>query len=197
VEVSLPIQPPGATDDLLRRSSSYNARARSSRWRSEYASHGDDDAQLPAERGIGYGRHLEARESANIYVVSEALTRAAILERQVSHPCVAFDASVTIPTEWWAGYPSNLLRPVLFFDGLNIVNPFNQYWYQSAAVRVAELSIDFPEHRAKFGRNTAAELSAVKWKWMKPSLTAKRARHAAPSDVNDPPFSTLAEGRDL
>lgn len=103
--------------------------------------------------GVAFGRHAELRDRENIFVVSEALTLAAQVERQVSHPCVAFHESVQIPLQWWAsdrpGVP-NLLRPVLYFDNKRIVNPFNPVWYQSAAVRAGQLAIKYPAYHEKY-----------------------------------------------
>lgn len=103
--------------------------------------------------GVAFGRHIELRDRENIFVVSEALTLAAQIERQVTHPCVAFHESVRIPEQWWVPYRPdvpNLLRPVLYFDNKRIVNPFNQFWYQSAAVRAGQLATKYPEHQRKY-----------------------------------------------
>ena len=43
-----------------------------------------------------------------------------------------------------------LSTPVLHFGGMNIVNPFNRFWFQSAYTRVAQLLEVFPRHSDKY-----------------------------------------------
>lgn len=100
--------------------------------------------------GVAFGKHVEVRDGHNIYVLSEALTHAAQLEKIVRHPCVAIHKSVEIPLDCWHPGLPNLHRPVLFFDGITLVNPFNIMWYTSAATRVAQLAVKYPEYSEKY-----------------------------------------------
>lgn len=97
--------------------------------------------------GIGFGKHLEVHEARNVYVVSEALTRAVDVEKRVSVPCVGLHDSVDVPPDWWA-IPSSQ-RPVIHFEGLTLVNPFGAFWFRSAAGRVQVLMERHPEHHGK------------------------------------------------
>lgn len=105
--------------------------------------------------GIGYGRHVEAQDGANLYVVSEALVKAAIAEKTTRMPCVVIHEEIDIPSEWWL-FPGNpFLRSVLHTNGMNIVSPFNIAWGASAAQRVRNFQDkypkqDFPSHHEKF-----------------------------------------------
>ncbi len=98
--------------------------------------------------GVAFGRHIEAHNDGNLYLVSEALTKAVQVEKSVGHPCVAFHDSVRIPPEFWL-LPA-LLRSALYFDGHTIVNPFNIFWGSTASQRLAYLADLYPEHRDKF-----------------------------------------------
>lgn len=100
--------------------------------------------------GIAFGRHIEAHEGENTYVVSEALTKAVRIEKTIRHPCVAIDGDITIPPNWWTDPDRNLGRPVLHFDGITLVNPCNYAWGASAQMRVRSMATAFPQHRDKF-----------------------------------------------
>lgn len=101
--------------------------------------------------GIARGKHVELGSQAQLYVVSEALTHAATLEKEVKKPCIVLDPGI-VPR-----IPSPVLRTInpfqrliLFFDGLWIVNPFNIAWGVSAATRVTQLKERYPEHSDKY-----------------------------------------------
>ncbi len=98
--------------------------------------------------GIGFGKHVEAHEHRNMYVVSEALTRALDVEKHIGYPCVGLHDSVEVPSDWW-NIP-NIHRPVVHFEGLTFINPFGAFWYRSAAGRVQILKQRYPEHHVKF-----------------------------------------------
>lgn len=98
--------------------------------------------------GIGFGRHVEAHDLNNVYVVSEALTRAVHVEKDVSYPCVGLHDSVEVPSDWWS--IPNIYRPVVHFEGRTFVNPFGAFWYRSAVGRAQILRERHPEHHAKY-----------------------------------------------
>lgn len=100
--------------------------------------------------GIGYGKHIELSEGTNVYVVSEALTEAAKIEKTVRHPCVALSDRIEVPRSWWHPGARNLDRVLLYFDGLVIVNPLSLFWGQSAQMRAAQLAVAHPQHREKY-----------------------------------------------
>lgn len=100
--------------------------------------------------GIARGEHLEVRKGENLYVVSEALVKAAAIEKSIKHPCVALHHEVEVPDDWWLGYQRNLDRGLLYFGGLRIVNPCNIGWGQSAGMRVIHMLEEAPQHRDKF-----------------------------------------------
>lgn len=100
--------------------------------------------------GIAHGKHLEVHRGENLYVVSEALVKAAAVEKNIKHPCVALHHEVEVPEDWWHGYESNLERGLLYFGGIRLVNPCNVGWGQSAAMRVIQILDEAPQHRDKF-----------------------------------------------
>ena len=102
--------------------------------------------------GIAYGRYWEKRENGHLFVVSDALVRAVKLEKSVSHPAVAFSPEVELALNLWvARFQHGALdAPVLHFNGLSFVNPFNPYWFASAGMRASQLLARFPEHEKKY-----------------------------------------------
>ncbi|MHB1956516.1 MAG: hypothetical protein ACYCOU_22525 [Sulfobacillus sp.] len=100
--------------------------------------------------GIGYGQHVEVADQGNLYVVSQALVQAVELEKRIKKPCVAIHEEVTIPVEWWAAGVSNFLRPVLYYDDIRLVNPFNIMWGHSAMTRVEHLAVEYPDQSEKY-----------------------------------------------
>ena len=100
--------------------------------------------------GVGSGRHIEVSEGDNVYVVSEALTKAVQLEKGIVWPCVALCKDIMIPPHWWNLRLRNIQRGVLYFDDLIIVNPLNIYWGHAAQARVRQLADAYPKHRAEY-----------------------------------------------
>ena len=100
--------------------------------------------------GIGYGLHAEEESGANTFVVSQALSRAVEVEKRIRRPCVGLHASVDMPDIFWLNDADNYLRPLLFFDGIVLVNPFNIGWGVSARHRVAMMRDEYPEHSEKY-----------------------------------------------
>jgi hypothetical protein len=100
--------------------------------------------------GIATGLHVSSSGGQDIYVVSEPLTRAAALEKIVRDPCVAIHESVEIPDRWWPANLPNVHRPILWYEGRRIVNPFHRYWYRSGQIRAKELRALYLDHRSKY-----------------------------------------------
>lgn len=100
--------------------------------------------------GIAKGQHVEASKGRNLYVVSEALVKAAAIEKTIRFPCVALHPDIIVPDEWWVGHSRNIERGVLYFGGQTIVNPCNIAWGTSAATRVSQMLSDSPQHRDKY-----------------------------------------------
>jgi len=100
--------------------------------------------------GIGYGLHAEQESGTNTFVVSQALSRAVETEKQIRRPCVALHDSVSIPEFFWLNDADTFLRPLLFFDGIALVNPFSIMWGVSAGHRVEMMREQYPEHREKY-----------------------------------------------
>lgn len=102
--------------------------------------------------GIAYGRYWEHRENGNLFVVSDALVRAVKLESTISHPAIGFSPEVDLTLAPWISRFEQgvLVAPILHFQGLTFVNPFNPFWFQSARTRVRQLLQRFPRHEAKY-----------------------------------------------
>lgn len=102
--------------------------------------------------GIAYGKYWEDRSNGNLFVVSDALVRAVRLESTVKVPCVALSPEVEIPPRLWLSRFSDspLTAPLLHFEGLNLVSPFNIAWFRSAINRAQQLRARFPQHSDKY-----------------------------------------------
>ena len=102
--------------------------------------------------GIAYGKYWQRRENGNLFVVSDALVRAVKLESAIKIPGVAFSPEVEIPIGAWIPHFEEeiFLSPVLHFNGITVVNPFNNFWFASAKNRVARMLDRFPEHSKKY-----------------------------------------------
>ena len=102
--------------------------------------------------GIAHGRYWEQKEKGNLFVVSDALVRAVRIEKSVKVPAIAFSEELALGIEAWVPRFSHGIfnAPVLHFNGLSFVNPFNPYWFATARMRLATLLARFPEHRNKY-----------------------------------------------
>ena len=102
--------------------------------------------------GIAYGKYWEDRSNGNLFVVSDALVRAVRLESTVKVPGVVLSPEVDVPLSAWVTRfrDGPFSAPLLHFEGLNVVNPFNPYWFASARMRVSQLWEQFPQHSAKY-----------------------------------------------
>lgn len=101
---------------------------------------------------ITYGKYWEDKSNGNLFVVSDALVRAVHLESAIKHPCVVLSPEIDIPLHiWLARFEQGLFgMPLLHYDGLNVVNPFNRFWFMSARNRVEQMKSKWPEHSSKY-----------------------------------------------
>ena len=67
-------------------------------------------------------------------------------------PGVVLSPEIEIPLSAWVArfQDGPFSAPLLYFDGLNVINPFNPYWFASARMRVCQLRDEFPQHSAKY-----------------------------------------------
>lgn len=102
--------------------------------------------------GVAYGKYWEDRSNGNLFVVSDALVRAVRLESTIKVPGIVLSPEVEIPlSAWMARFRDGpFSAPLLHFDGLNVVNPFNPYWFASARMRVCQLLEESPQHAEKY-----------------------------------------------
>ena len=102
--------------------------------------------------GIAYGKHWEEREEGNLFVVSDAIVKAVALEKQIKVPAVAVSDDISLGIEVWAPrFQHGVFQaPLLHFKGLNIVNPFNPFWFKSATMRAKGLLKRHPNHKEKY-----------------------------------------------
>ena len=101
---------------------------------------------------VSIGRHSEKESDGRLRVVSQALVRAAQLEkdRDFRYPCVRIDPRITLDAAVWSRDVRNEVRTVLYFEGMHIVNPCNPGWRNSAIGRVRMLRERYPEHAEKY-----------------------------------------------
>ena len=102
--------------------------------------------------GVAYGKYWEEREDGNLFVVSDALVQAVALEKTVKVPAVVVASDIPLGIEAWVPrfLRSIFEAPLLHFQGLSIVNPFNQYWFASATMRAKQLLERHPDHKEKY-----------------------------------------------
>ncbi|MEN5399621.1 hypothetical protein ABE612_19015 [Achromobacter xylosoxidans] len=111
---------------------------------------------LVVRGGVSYGRFWSKAHAKGLMVVSEALVRAVQLESEIGHPAIVFDQTIDFPDAFWAPHlvdpQQNVTRSVIHFDGLNIVNPFNGYWFRTSRTRILGRLKEAtqPKHRAKY-----------------------------------------------
>jgi hypothetical protein len=101
---------------------------------------------LMVRGAITKGRYWERRQGNHMLVASDALVRAVKLERSVGVPAVVIADDIEIPDDFWLHrFAAGLFQtPILHFRDRNIVNPFNTFWFRSAAVRASQLM--WPAH---------------------------------------------------
>jgi len=101
---------------------------------------------------ITKGRYWEQRLGNHLLVASDAVVRAVKLERSIGVPAVFIADDVEISDELWLNrFHRGLFEtPLLHFRDRNIVNPFNTFWFASAAARASQLMEDSPSHRDKY-----------------------------------------------
>jgi hypothetical protein len=102
--------------------------------------------------GIGYGRHWEESEDGNLFVVSDALVRAVAIEKSVKIPAVVVSQEIPLGIEAWVPrFEHGIFKaPLLYYEGRSLVNPFNSYWFASAAIRAERLRALHPTHKDKY-----------------------------------------------
>jgi hypothetical protein len=102
--------------------------------------------------GIARGRHWEEGDSSNLFVVSDALVKAVAIEKTVKVPAVVISTEIELGIEaWMPRFEHGPIRAtVLYFGGHAIVGPFNEYWFNSAVIRVQSMLESHPEHASKY-----------------------------------------------
>lgn len=102
--------------------------------------------------GIGYGKHWKESNKNNLFIVSEALVKAANIEKTIGLPIIAISDEIDIGINYWMHCIVHRVfdLPIIHYDNRNIINPFNNYWFKSAEIRLANLKSNHPEHKAKY-----------------------------------------------
>lgn len=102
--------------------------------------------------GVAYGKYWEDRSNGNLFVVSDALVKAVRLESSIKIPGVVLSPEIDVPLGAWIARFENgvLSAPLLHFEGFNVINPFNPYWFASACTRIRQQQIYFPQHSEKY-----------------------------------------------
>jgi hypothetical protein len=102
--------------------------------------------------GIAYGKHWKESDENNLYVVSEALVKAVTIEKTIKHPIIAISNEIKLGLEYWLyGFNHSVFDlPIIHYDNSNIVNPFNNYWFKSAELKLNELKSKHAKHADKY-----------------------------------------------
>lgn len=125
---------------------------------------------------ITKGRYWEQRQGNHFLVASDALVQAVKLEISVGVPAVVIADDVEIPDAYWLKIFVNgpLGTPLFHFRGRNIVNPFNPFWFRSAATRASQLMVKSPEYKDKYLWFLALHKAVVDSEELIPSGVLKR-----------------------
>lgn len=102
--------------------------------------------------GIAYGKHWKESDNNNLYVVSEALVKAVNIEKTIKHPIIVVSSEIDLGLEYWIHGSTRRVfdLPIIHYNDLNIVNPFNNYWFLSAQTRLLKLKEEHMEHAHKY-----------------------------------------------
>ena len=102
--------------------------------------------------GIAYGRYWEETENGNLFVVSDALIRAAAIEKSIKVPAIAICEELLLGIEAWIPrFKDGIFKaPLLYFRELTIVNPFNRYWFKNSIIKAQNLLDEHPGHKEKY-----------------------------------------------
>lgn len=102
--------------------------------------------------GIAYGRHWKKSDKNNLFVVSEALVKAVLIENTIKHPIICISSEITIEMNYWFWCipRSKFDYPIIHYKGNNIVNPFHNYYFKSAEIDLNIMKNDKPEYSDKY-----------------------------------------------
>lgn len=102
--------------------------------------------------GIAYGKHWKESDKNNLFIVSEGLVKAVNIEKTIKHPIIAISSDISIGIDYWTNgfFHSVFDLPIIHYNEYNIVNPFNNYWFKSAELRLLKLKSLNPEHLDKY-----------------------------------------------
>lgn len=101
--------------------------------------------------GIAYGKHWRESDENNLFIVSEALVKAVEIEKKIKYPIIAISNEISIGIDYWInGFVHEVFDlPIIHYNDLNIVNPFNNHWFKSAEIMLSNLKNNYPEHSEK------------------------------------------------
>ncbi len=101
--------------------------------------------------GVAFGKHWEESEGRNLFVVSEALVKAATIEKNVKLPIIKVSDEIRSDLINWVPVSDDILDAhLLYFDNTAFVNPFNRYWFNSAGINLMKLLEKHPSHSEKY-----------------------------------------------
>ncbi|HXS37260.1 MAG TPA: hypothetical protein VN721_11215 [Flavipsychrobacter sp.] len=102
--------------------------------------------------GIGYGKHWKESNNNNLFIVSEALVKAVNIEKSIKYPVIAIDSGIKIGLEYWLhGFVHSVFDlPIIHHLSTTIINPFNNYWFKSAEIKLKKLRSCNENHIHKY-----------------------------------------------
>jgi hypothetical protein len=102
--------------------------------------------------GLAFGKHWKESDENNLLIVSEGLVKAVGIEKKIRHPIVVVSDEIELGLDYWInGFKYSIFDlPIIHYDNINIVNPFNNYWFQSAEIKLNELKSKYLEHSSKY-----------------------------------------------
>jgi hypothetical protein len=103
--------------------------------------------------GIAYGRYWKREIGRHLLVVSDALVRAVEIEKvEAQYPRILIDDNIEVPLNFWVPRFQHevFACPILHYDGHNIVNPFNFFWFAAAKGRFLKMRDENPGQEVKY-----------------------------------------------
>lgn len=102
--------------------------------------------------GVAKGNYWKESDENNLYIVSEALVKAVDIEKKIKYPAIGVSDEIELGLEYWVPYFQYgvFSSAILFHNGITIVNPFTNYWFNSAEGHVLSMLERNPKHKEKY-----------------------------------------------
>lgn len=102
--------------------------------------------------GVAYGKHWKESNKNNLFIASEALVKAVLIEKKIKKPVIAISEEIKLGIEFWVPHFADglFVAPLLYHEEIVFVNPFNKYWFKSAEIHIQDLLKKHPQNEDKY-----------------------------------------------